>query len=115
MAGALMVVAGVAAVPMLSATPAFADDRCAANHFCAYRDAGYHHVLLSSSAPRGTDNIQVAHDETSSGKNRTDNHWNGVDEHTFLPDETIFTWAPHTDVSYIGNGPNDKIDHFYVN
>lgn len=66
--------------------------------------------------PRGASvgEVDVAADVVSSGKNGTSFYFRGMNEHTFLPDECVFYWSPHTAVSYVGNSANDKIDHFAV-
>lgn len=82
-------------------------------HFCAYRDASYGTLVLHSSAGVNSE-VDVADNLVSSGKNGTGNYWWGMDEHTFLPDDCVVYWAPHTALSYVGNAANDKIDHFAV-
>lgn len=108
-----LVVAFSMAFAGIGGLQADADCGTQTGHFCAYRDANYGTLLLHSSAGVNSE-VDVADNLVSSGKNGTGNYWWGMDEHTFLPDECVVYWAPHTALSYIGNAANDKIDHFAV-
>lgn len=104
---------GMSATTMLVATPAAAHSSCGVDRFCAYREHGYTNKLIESAATRGA-NVDVADNLVSSVSNRRNNAWFGRDGRGALPDITVFTFGPQTDVSYVGDGPNDKIDYFIV-
>lgn len=111
---ATSVVLGLAfGVVAMAGGPALGDCGLQTGHFCAYRDANYGTLLLHSSAGVNSE-VDVADNVVSSGKNGTGNYWWGMDEHTFLPDECVVYWAPHTAISYVGSSANDRIDHFAV-
>jgi hypothetical protein len=110
----LGIVALTAAAVLLPGGSAEAAGGCSSGHFCAFDNAGYTGLLLDSTAPRGSNQVSVANDRTSSGSNRTGNSWVGKTRRTGLPDQTLFTFGANTDVSYIGDGANDKIDFFDV-
>lgn len=94
------------------AGPALASD-CGGGRFCAFTNSGYGHPkLLDSGAGLGSD-VDVQDDQTSSGKNLTGNYWCGMNA-VFGPDIMEFAWAPNTNVFYVGNSHNDKIDYFRV-
>lgn len=108
----MLLVAGFLMIPGSAAA------HCGINtgHFCAYVASQYQgdpNPRLHSAAGLNQE-VDVADNVVSSGKNGTGNYWRGMNEHTFLPDECVFYWAPHTAVSYVGNAANDKIDHFSV-
>lgn len=99
---------------VLAAQPAGAHCGIQSGHFCAYANAGYGVLVLHKADARRDEEVDVADDVVSSGKNGTSFYFRGMNEHTFLPDECIFYWSPHTAVSYVGDSANDKIDHFSV-
>lgn len=95
-----------------AAAPALASD-CNSGRFCAFDGTNYvHPKLLDSGAAAGTNNVDVADDLVSSGKNRTGNRWCAVNN-GFPGDDTIWNFAPNTNVSTLGS-QNNKTDHFYV-
>jgi hypothetical protein len=100
-------------IALAPSAPAQAAGGCHANNFCAFRDDHFRGLLLESSAPRGTNNIGVARDEVSSGSNRTNNTWVGVNVRSHLPDQVVFRFGPG-DTAWVGAAANDKIDHFDV-
>jgi hypothetical protein len=102
------------AILVIAAQPADADCGTQSGHFCAYRNSGYGDLLLHKTNAQNNEEVDVADDAVSSGKNGTGYYFRGMDEHTFLPDECVFYWAPHTAVYYVGDSANDKIDHFAV-
>jgi hypothetical protein len=107
--------AGLLAIgaPIVFAGPAAAAGGCPAGSFCAFDNINYGVLLIRSSAGYGA-KVDVADDRISSGSNRTGNNWVGRSRRTGLPDQTVFTFSPYSDVSWIGSNANDKIDHFDV-
>ena len=96
----------------LPAPPAFAACSLTGTWFKAYDGTSCSGaLLLQSNAPRGSRNISVARDQTSSGTNSTANKWCGVNEG--LNDQTVFVWAPNTIANQLGSADN-IIDHFDV-
>jgi hypothetical protein len=83
-------------------------------HFCAYAHAGFEGIVLHSDAPRGADEIDVANDVVSSGRNGSGNHWCGMTNRVALPPALVFDFGPNSGYRYIGDGANDRIDWFNV-
>lgn len=105
--------AGVASVGFVQA-PALADSSCPTGYFCAWDGENYTGAkLIQSSAPPGTDNIDVADDRVSSVKNNTGNRWCGVNN-GFPGDDTVLSVARYTNLPVLDSKANNKIDHFYV-
>jgi len=112
--GRAVLIALVIGAGTLPAMPAMADCGINTGHFCAYKGSQFNNRILHSSAPAGTDNVDVADDVVSSGKNGTNNHWCGMTNVILLPPDLVFDFAPHTAVEYVGDGANDRIDWFKV-
>lgn len=86
---------------------------CDSGRFCAFDLTNYQHPrLVNSGAPPGTDTVQVDNNRVASAKNRTGNRWCGVESEGW-PDDTIWSFPPHTWYDTLGSRNND-IDHFYV-
>lgn len=87
---------------------------CADGYFCAWSGSNYTGTkLISSRAPAGTDDIDVADDQVSSVQNRTGNRWCGVNN-GFPGDDTVLSVAPRTNIGTLASSANNRIDHFYV-
>ena len=71
---------------------------------------------LDSGAGVGSRNVGVVEKNAiGSGKNFTTHQWCGVNEHTFLPDETVWIWYSGDAVDNLGDyGHDNQIDHFDV-
>jgi hypothetical protein len=111
----LLLTVMIGSLGIVSATSALADCGIATVHFCAWRDSQYEDTqLLHSGAPAGTNNVDVANDAVSSGKNGTNNHWCGMTNVPLLPPGLEFDFAPNTNVGYVGDSANDQIDWFKV-
>jgi len=113
---ATMTTAVAVGIPLavLPAGPAAAIDfTCGADRFCAFRHATYGDRILEAAAGRGAQ-VGVEGNETSSARNRRNNIWFGRDGRGPLPDVTVFTFGPQSDVPYVGSGANDRIDYFIV-
>jgi len=110
-AGAL----GVGSASVASAAPAAST--CKAGHFCAYTDANYGgKVLLDvTGVTAGSNHINVASNKVSSVKNNTKQCWLGRDDRSWpLPDHTVLTAAPGSQIPKLSDGPNDSTDWFDV-
>ncbi len=110
-----LVVAGVAAIPLIAglAAPAGAGTSCASGKFCAWANTSYGGTkLIASSAPAGSNPVGVADNDVESGKNRTGNFWCAVEAGGW-PDRTIFSFGPDSNNTTLGSA-NNKTDHFYV-
>jgi len=103
----------IASAGVGAALPASAACGSGSGHFCAYKNSNYGTKLLDSGAGAGNQ-VDVADDQVSSGKNWTGNHWCGMTNVVFLPPDLVFDFAPSTNVSYVGNPANDRIDWFDV-
>lgn len=114
MSRVLLVTFVIGSLGLLSATSALADCGIATVHFCAFQHSQYGNQLLHSGAPAGTNNVDVANDLVSSGKNGTNNHWCGMTNVPLLPPGLEFDFSPNTNVSYVGDSANDQIDWFKV-
>lgn len=109
----LVIVTILAAATLVVAGLPAGANHCDTGRFCAFDLQSFGHPqLVSSAAAAGTDTVDVADNQTSSAKNRTDNRWCGVESNGW-PDQTIFRFAPHTWYETLGTAGND-IDHFYV-
>jgi hypothetical protein len=112
----------IAAAPIVSASQSVASTatqlaaaapRCAKGHFCAFDGAEYKKgKILDSTAGRGAQ-VDVIDKRTSSGINRTNNEWVGVNDRQLpLPDDDVFKFAPHSRHAHISS--NNTIDYFSV-
>jgi hypothetical protein len=86
---------------------------CSADRFCAFQDANFSITMIQSAATRGQ-TVDVTDNLVTSVSNLRNNAWFGRDGRGALPDVTVFTFAPQTDVSNVGAGANDRIDFFIV-
>jgi len=100
-------------VALGASLPALAACGSGSGHFCAYKHANYGTKILDSGAGAGNE-VDVADDQVSSGKNWTGNHWCGMTNVILLPPALVFDFNPSTNVSYVGDGDNDRIDFFDV-
>lgn len=116
---ASLAVAGAASVALAGAAaaqpgPGTIRDRCFPGHFCAYDNANFNVKLLDSTVPCNTHRVDVADDRVSSVRNLTNNAWWGINALRGRPDRVLIKIAPHTELAYVGDPANDKIDHFDV-
>lgn len=111
-----VVLAGFLTGGLAIATPAYALCPPTNPHFCAWKNINYSGTkLVDSHAVRGSIIFPQEKNAVSSGKNGTSNKWCGVNEHTFVPDETIVVWSPGDQLSNLHDtGDGDQIDHFDV-
>jgi len=101
------------ALVVVPSSPAAAAIPCGGS-FCAYDLAGLEGPLMRSSAPAGSEKVEVPDDRTSSGENNTVNQWVGVNRRFLLPDSRVHRWFPGDIAFELGAEANNKIDHFDV-
>jgi hypothetical protein len=111
--GVFAVTVALSGVASAMAPPGEAPTATCSSHsgyFCAYRDSQFGGQLLISSAPAGS-TVDVVDNQVSSAKNQTANYWCGMDSPTGA---LVFSFAPYTNINYVGDPSNDKIDYFRV-
>lgn len=101
-----------------SAAPAGAHCGRGSGEMCAWDGGNYDgDLLFHANYAAGSRNIYPERrDAISSGKNwdAQEDRYCGVDEHTFLPDETIVIWNYGDNRKLGGTAVNNRIDHFDV-
>ena len=114
-AACLLLVSGLVGGLAFSASAALSD--CGTTgKFCGWQDANYGTKIYTLSGSAGVTEYLDSNDRdlTSSVRNRTDDYWCAVNEHTFQPDESVAEYQPGAQISYVGDLANDKIDHYDI-